>query len=64
LFGPVEDLGVQGVDEGFDQVGGGVVELADQVGQFVEQGVSWSGAAARSSSWARVRVCSSWHLRP
>jgi len=24
LFGPVEDLDVQGVDEGFDQVGGGV----------------------------------------
>jgi hypothetical protein len=38
LFGPVEDLDVQGTDEGFDQVGRGGVELAGQVGQFVEQG--------------------------
>ena len=38
LFGAVEDLDVQGVEQGFDQAGGGVVELAGQVGQFVEQG--------------------------
>jgi hypothetical protein len=24
LFGPVQDLDIQGTDEGFDQVGGGI----------------------------------------
>jgi hypothetical protein len=28
LFGPVQDLDVQGVEQGFDQGGGGVGELA------------------------------------
>jgi hypothetical protein len=37
LLGPVEDLDVQRVDQGFDQGGGGVAELAGHVGQFVEQ---------------------------
>ena len=35
LFGPVEDLDVQRVDQGLDQVGGGVIKLAGEVGQFV-----------------------------
>jgi hypothetical protein len=38
LFGPVEDLDVQRVDQGFDQVGGGGGELVGQVGQLVQQG--------------------------
>jgi len=28
LFGPVEDLDVQGVEQAVEQAGGGVVELA------------------------------------
>jgi hypothetical protein len=38
LFGLVQDLDVRGVEQAGDQVGGGLVELAGQVGQFVEQG--------------------------
>jgi hypothetical protein len=38
LFGPVQDLDVRGVEQAGDQVGGGLVELAGQVGQLVEQG--------------------------
>jgi hypothetical protein len=61
LSGPVQDLDVRGVGQAGDQVGGGFVELAGQVGQLVEQGrVLVGDGAASSSSWAWVAVRWSW----
>ncbi|MGH3202225.1 MAG: hypothetical protein ACRDP5_09290 [Streptosporangiaceae bacterium] len=38
MFGPVEGLDVEGAEQVFDEVGGGIGELGGEVGQFVEQG--------------------------
>ena len=54
LFGPVEDLYVQGVDEGFDQVGGASVSWLVREGSSSSSAGCWSGVAMAWSwsSWA------------